>query len=196
MKRTIIAITGMPGSGKSTVSEIVSKLLGCPLVSMGDVVREEVKKRGLPLIPEAIEKVAQDLRKEKGPNAVALLTLDKIINFFNNKYLCVIVDGVRSLDEIEVFSKHANVCIIAVHASPAVRLERLLSRGREGDISSLQEFKMRDRANLKLGLGNVIALADFMIINEGDLGDLENMAKKLIEKGKRNAWRSCGRGRD
>ena len=41
----VMGISGLPGSGKSLVSEIAAKK-GAAVVSMGDIKREEAKKRG------------------------------------------------------------------------------------------------------------------------------------------------------
>ena len=41
----IMGISGMPGSGKSFISDIATER-GAIIVSMGDIVREEAKKRG------------------------------------------------------------------------------------------------------------------------------------------------------
>ncbi len=195
MNRLILAITGMPGSGKTTVSSILTKALSCPIIFMGSVVRDEVKRRGLPLESEIIEKVAKELRKEKGPNAVALMVLDKVNTLFSSGEKCVTVDGVRSIDEVKIFSRIGNVCIIGVHACPSKRLERLLFRGRKGDVRDEKEFTIRDKYNLDLGIGNVIALSDFMIVNEASLAELEEKVKKLAGELLNGAWRSCGRGR-
>ena len=56
----VIGISGLPGSGKSLVSEIASQN-GAIIVSMGDIIREEAKKRG-----ETTKQTAQNLRKELG----------------------------------------------------------------------------------------------------------------------------------
>jgi len=42
----LILIAGMPGSGKSIVSSIAREL-GLPVYVMGDVVREEARRRGI-----------------------------------------------------------------------------------------------------------------------------------------------------
>jgi len=47
MIRLIFCITGMPGSGKSLVAD-AAKQLGFRVVSMGDVIREEAERRGVP----------------------------------------------------------------------------------------------------------------------------------------------------
>ncbi len=40
----VMGISGLPGSGKSLVSEIAAKK-GAAVVSMGDIIREEAKKK-------------------------------------------------------------------------------------------------------------------------------------------------------
>jgi len=56
--------------------------------------------------------------------------------------------------------------LVAVHASPRERFRRLKSRGRPDDPTTWEEFVERDMRELELGIGNVIALADVMIVNE------------------------------
>ena len=61
----IICVVGMPASGKGVVVEEARKM-GFPVIVMGDVVREETVKRGLPLTPRNLNMVAQDLRSKEG----------------------------------------------------------------------------------------------------------------------------------
>ncbi len=53
----IITISGVPGSGKSTVAGIVSKKLGLKHVSIGDLMRELAARRGVTLLE--ISKLAE-----------------------------------------------------------------------------------------------------------------------------------------
>ncbi len=155
-------IAGMPGSGKSVLAEAAKKL-GIPVVSMGDAVRGEAKKRGLKLTPETLAQLSLQLRRVRGPAAVAELTLRQLPP--ND---VVMIEGVRSLDEVEKFREHfQKVVIIAVHSSPSTRFRRLLARRRADDPSSWEEFVERDRRELGFGLGEVIALSDYVLVNEG-----------------------------
>ncbi len=173
----VVAVTGMPGSGKSTVARIIAERLGYPLLVMGDVVREEVARRGLELTVYNVEAVARELRELRGPGAIAELIVERA-RALNAPG--IVVDGVRSLDEVKVLSKLGKVYIVAVHSPPSIRFQRMIGRRREGDIGGLEEFKFRDEANLKLGIGNVIALADYMIVNNSTL-------EKLVEEAERVA---------
>ncbi len=191
MGRLAIAITGMPGSGKSYISKIISEKLGIEIFSMGDVVREEAKLRGITPTVENIENLATELRNQYGNNAIAKILIKKLeINHYN----MIIIDGVRGLEELKIFNTIYDICLIAVHASPLTRFKRLNERKREGNIISWEEFSFRDRKNLEYGIGDVIALSDFIIVNENDLKDIENKINNIVEVIKNGEWKNYCRG--
>lgn len=174
----IICITGMPGAGKSEVAKKLATHLNAELLNMGDFVRQEAIKRGLDLSMESLLKLANELRCEVGPDAVAKLVLTKIEG--GKLY---VVDGVRNFEEVETFRSRADVILVAVHASPKERFKRLSTRGRSDDPKTYDEFKERDFRELKLGVGNVIAMADVMLVNQGrDVDSVVEEALKAVEE--------------
>ncbi|MEM1873879.1 MAG: AAA family ATPase [Acidilobaceae archaeon] len=189
-----MAVTGLPGSGKSVVARVIAEELESPIISMGDLVREEVRRRGLELTPWTLETVATKLREEKGSLAVAYLLLEEIKRR-ELESQTLVVDGVRSLDEVRVLRSLGRVCVVGVFAPPKLRLERLLRRGRAGDVKSIEEFKMRDNFNLSYGVGNLLALADYMIVNDSTLDNLVQESRRIARE-LRVAYEDCGRGRD
>ncbi|MCE4609653.1 MAG: nucleoside monophosphate kinase [Desulfurococcales archaeon] len=190
----MISVTGMPGSGKSIVAKRISEKIGWPIYSMGDIVREEVRRRGLELTAENIEYVAKKLREELGLAAVGIL-LRKKIESQREKLEGVVVDGMRSVYEARELANIGELCIIAVHASPMTRYRRMIERGRRGDIRGWEDFVLRDRYNLSFGIGELIALADFMIVNEGDLEDLYKNVDNIIEVLSNDGYTRCSGGR-
>ncbi len=185
-RRLLICVTGMPGSGKSVVSRTLGKLAK-RVVGMGDAVREEARKRGLPTDLKTMMELAQRLREEHGPAAVANLVLRMIED--EGTY---VIDGVRSLHEIDVLKKFGEVLIVAVHASPRTRFSRLSTRGRRDDPRSWEEFVARDMRELRFGIGDVIALADIMVVNEDK--SREEVAKEALEAVRRVLGRARGEG--
>ena len=177
--RKLILVAGMPGSGKSLVSQ-TAREMGIPVYTMGDVVRREVRRRGLEPTPSNLNRVARELRQLYGPRVIAERVLEEIKE--GPRAEVVLVDGVRSLEEVEVFRSYAPVVIVAVHASPKTRFERLRARGRPGDPRSWEEFVARDSMELGFGLGSVIALADYMLVNEGvSIDEARRLARSLLE---------------
>jgi len=171
----IYCITGMPGSGKSVVSE-TARSMGFTVLNMGDVIRDEAKSRGIPVTPESLGALMLDLRKEQGENVVAKKCLEKA----RKSRPPIVIEGVRSLDELSYLRSNEEVFLIAVHASPKTRFERLLRRGRADDPKDWKTFEERDMRELGVGLGSVIALADLVLINEGPIPELVASAGRLF----------------
>lgn len=177
--KKVLGIVGMPGSGKA-VARKVAEELGYGTVVMGDVIREEVRRRGLKATPENLGLVMIDIRKKFGPNVVAERSIEKIKKL---KREVVVIDGIRSLEEVEFFKKFfPDLKVIAIHSSPKTRFKRLMKRSREDDPKGWDEFYERDRRELKVGIGDVIAISDFMIVNEGTKESLRENLVKVFEE--------------
>jgi len=182
-QKIVVGIAGMPGSGKSLVVETALEL-GFKVVVMGDEIREETRRRGLEPTPNNVGKVMLKLREEEGPAVVAKRCVKKIIDAEGN---LVIVDGLRSLEEVNEFKKHfPNFTILAIHASPETRFHRLFSRRRSDDPEGWETFLKRDLRELCVGLGNVIAVADYMIINETSKAEVKRNVREVLEKVMKN----------
>jgi len=152
----------MPGAGKSTAAKALV-VKGWKMVVMGDVIREETKRRGLEPTAENTGEVMRRLRKERGESAVADLCMEAIEKTGSDR---VVVDGIRSVSEVEAFRRKAAVMLVAVHASPHRRFAFLRERGRSDDPLSKEMFLKRDERELEVGIGNAIALADEVVSNE------------------------------
>ena len=130
---------------------------------MGDVVREETKRRGLKVNAINTASVMKDLRRKGGDAAIAKLCLQTVREGSTER---VIVDGIRSTAEVDEFRKAASVIVIAVHASPKRRYALLKKRGRGDDPLTYEMFLKRDERELGVGIGDAIALADEVVVNE------------------------------
>jgi dephospho-CoA kinase len=164
--KLVIGLGGMPGSGKSLVVE-TAKELGYKIVTMGDVIREETRNRGLELTPSNVGKVMLALRAEGGNYVIAEKCVPKIQAQPSRR---VLVDGLRSLYEADIFKEHfSSFTLVAVHAPPLMRFERLKLRGRSDDPKDWAVFHERDMRELGVGLGNVIALAEQILVNDDSI---------------------------
>jgi len=175
-KMLIFCITGMPGSGKSLVAD-AARQLGFRVISMGDVIRYEAERRGIVKSPKSLGTLMLRLRHEEGSDVVAKRCL-ALVQASNSP---VLIEGVRSLDELNYFKRNADVRLIAVHASPSTRFDRLLKRGRPDDPKDRATFDGRDLRELRVGIGSIIALADHVFVNEGTLDDIGASAKAFFE---------------
>jgi dephospho-CoA kinase len=147
---------------------------------MGDVVREEAERRCLSPTPENIGKIMLELRRSEGKAVVAKRCIPKIEKAKKQK---VIVDGIRSLCEVEEFKKRfLKFSLIAVHSSPETRFKRLYHRRRSDDPKNWEVFHERDMRELSVGLGEAIALAEYLIVNEEELDVVKGKIRKILRK--------------
>ena len=164
--KLVVGLTGMPGAGKSLVVD-TARDLGYAIVTMGDVVREQTRKRGLEPTPQNVGKVMLELRAEGGNFAIAKKCIPKIEEQASHK---VLVDGLRSQFEADIFKEHfQNFTVVAVHASPEIRFQRLSRRGRSDDPKTWEVFYDRDMRELGVGLGTVIALSEKILVNDNNI---------------------------
>lgn len=174
-----LAFTGMPGAGKSVAVEVAHEL-GVPVVRMGDLVWDEVKRRGLPLAHEHVGRVATEMREKYGKGVWAERTAERVLDTDAEQ---VVIDGVRTEEEVDVLRARLghDFVLVAIHASPATRLRRIMGRGREDDPEDARDFHARDERELSWGIGRVIALADVMIVNEDDTSRLRERVRDLVK---------------
>ncbi len=177
--KLVVGLAGMPGSGKSVVVD-TARELGYAVVVMGDVVRQETTKRGLELTPQNVGKVMLELRAEGGNYVIAQKCIPKIAEQTSHK---VLVDGLRSLYESDIFKENfVKFNLIAVHASPEMRFSRLSNRHRSDDPTEWKAFKERDMRELGVGLGNVIAMAQQIIVNDNSFEYVKAKVRESLGK--------------
>ncbi len=161
LSKLIVCLTGMPGAGKSTIANGL-KEKGFEIINMGDAVRAEAEKRNLEPTSQNLGKLMLELREKNGPGAVAELIKPSIENSNSN---VIVIDGIRSNDEIKVLKKSANVKLLSILASTDTRFIFLHDRGRSDDPKSREIFEERDNRELGVGVGKSIELADESISN-------------------------------
>ena len=169
----------MPGAGKGVFRRTVQRI-GYPVVTMGDMVREEVKRRNLKPTPENLGKTMLNLRELEGPAAIAKRCIPKLKNATGK---IVFIDGIRSLVEVDEFKKHfPGFILIAIHTAPKTRYQRLFRRRRSDDPTDWETFMERDMRELGIGMGAVISIADQVIVNKGTLPQLRQKIMQVLKE--------------
>ena len=174
----VVSIVGMAGAGKSEVARVFEKH-GFERVRFGDITDEEIKNRGLELNEENERYVRQQLRKEHGMAAYAKLNLPRIDSSLKSSD--VVVDGLYSWEEYTLLKEcyDERFSTVAVWAPPATRHERLANRVARP--LTPEEAASRDRAEIEnSNKGGPIAMADFTIINEASLEELERETERVL----------------
>ena len=179
----VLAIVGMPGSGKSAVSRHIKKI-GYSVVRLGDIVDAEIEKQDLRSGEDSERRVRESLRKEHGMDVFARLSKDRIDGAIEkHENTGVVIDGLYSMQEYDFFKKAYgdDLQVIAIYASPKTRHARLASRNMR-PIPPKKALE-RDHAEIEnLNKGGPIALADYTIVNEASADELRCELNHILKK--------------
>ncbi|MDD4290051.1 MAG: AAA family ATPase [Patescibacteria group bacterium] len=190
MTNKLICIVGMCGSGKSEVSDFFVNR-GFSYVRFGQITIDEIKKRGLEISEDNERKIREELRKEHGQGAYAILNIPKFDELLNNSH--TIGDGLYSWSEYKVLKEKYgdNFIVIAVYSSPHTRYERLESRAEKHENDkenrfrsiSMEKAQSRDYAEIEnIEKAGPIVMADFTVVNEGSIEDFKNNLENIYNK--------------
>lgn len=171
----MIITAGMPGSGKEEFL-IAASITGIPFLRMGDIVREYHSKRDPEDADLTIGAFANIERERHGFDIWAKRATEKM---YGDIFM---IDGCRSMDEVRAYlGITSDVHIVAIFASPKIRYDRLVKRGREDAPKDLEEFRKRDEREISWGLAETMVLADKMIINESSLDDFKDEVVRTMK---------------
>lgn len=174
-QKSIIAIVGMPGSGKTETANFLKKKK-LPIISFSNILNDYIDKKHL----EHTEKIHKELREgwriKYGKAAFAILGEDKIREAFK-KDSVVVIEGMRSWEEYLYLKKkfpNIKIYILALYADKLLRYERVAARkyrgkGMHGEKRDINEL-------IGLNMGPTISFADFLVKNNFSL---ENLHDKL-----------------
>lgn len=168
----IIAFVGMPGAGKSSAVDYVTKK-GYPKVYFGGVVLQALQEAGLEQNPANERMMREKLRQEEGSDIIVKRIAQQLHNLIDAGQHRIIADGLYSWTEYK-YLKHefpGEMSLVAILAPRNLRHRRLSKR----PVRPLQpqEALERDWAEIeRLEKGGPIAIADHYIINDGDIDNL------------------------
>ncbi len=183
----LVCIVGMTGSGKSIVSDyFVGKGFG--FVRFGQLTIDIIKEKGLEPIESNEKMVRENVRKEHGMGAYALLNIPKFDELL--KKGSVVGDGLYSWSEYKILKEKygEQLIIIAVFSPPKIRYERLANRKlKEVDLAirnrpaTIEQAKARDYAEIEnIEKGGPIAMANYTIVNTNSINLLLKELDKIL----------------
>jgi dephospho-CoA kinase len=156
------------------------------VVTMGDVIREECRDRGLDPATHHGE-IAQALREENGPDAIAARSLPIIRERLDDPTVdTVLVDGLRSGVEADRFEDAFgdDWVLVSIEAPFEVRKDRITERGRDNTDGSVGEtLRERDDRERGFGMDDAMARADVTIDNTNSLDAFRARIEALLADG-------------
>lgn len=171
----IFIVVGMPASGKNC-AKIYAQAKNIPYFATGDLVRLEIKNRGLEHDALAAAAVSTELRGDDGLGVTRLALASAVESGADILFM----EGMRSLPEIELIRAKADCTVIAFLAPRQLRLQRIISRQRPDD--SPQLFDERDMREIEYGTAIPIALADEYVLNTGTMDEAIEEIEQIIKQ--------------
>ena len=186
----IVAIVGMTGSGKSTAAECLIAR-GWRHVRFGQVTIDRLREEGRDINPENEKQMREQLRRDHGMGAFALLSLPAIEEGLEQGH--VVIDGMYSWSEQKILKEAfgERIHVVAVVSSPKTRYSRLENRVHDARKDPLfrmrpltaEEARKRDHAEIEnIEKGGPIAMADFTVVNESAPQDLIDAVLAYVDR--------------
>ena len=176
---SLIAIVGMAGSGKSIATDYLENK-GWKKIYFGGAVYDRMRKEGIEITPESQKEYRENIRKQYGMAAVAVLLEEDIKDAVatNN----TVLDGLYSWDEyLFLKEKFPDLKLISVVCDKKLRYERIAIRPDRP--FNHEEIIIRDTSEIEnLAKGGPIAYADYYIFNNGSLEDYEQRLLEILKE--------------
>jgi len=178
--KSIIAIVGLAGAGKTMAAEIF-KNKNLPVISFGKIINDYIDKQKLPHTETVHKKVREEMRAKFGIDVLAKMNEQKLKQTLDKNQI-VVIDGMRSWEEylyLKENLKNVKIFILCIWAEKHIRYLRSAKRkyrselfGEQRDINEL----------IGTNMGPTIAFADFLIKNNFSVEDMTDKLEGIYRE--------------
>jgi len=185
----IIGIVSTIAAGRTTAISHLTERYGFGWFSLGDVLKSEAIKQGVPTLRSSLQDFGNRMREVHGDSYLAM-KMRTSKKWQMSKNSLVIVDSFKNMAEVNEFRKQRRFTIIGIDAPQSIRWERVNNRRRQGDPITYDGFKEQDAMDRGIGsvmlhgqeTEKIIANADYKIINDEKVADFTSKLDEIISK--------------
>jgi dephospho-CoA kinase len=185
----IIGLAGTNGSGKDTVGQVLADHAGYLFISGSELLRDEAKRRKLPVERENLRMISAEWRRQYGLGVLidrALVEFEKQ----SGKYTGFAIASIRNPGEADRVHELGGI-MIWVDADPKIRYDRVVNsnRGRSGeDTKTFEQFLAEEAAEMNkpaggddatLNMAAVKQKCDIFLPNNGN--SLESFQHAIVK---------------
>lgn len=187
----IIGISGTNGSGKDSLGLALQDQYGYMFVSVTDLIRDELRRRNLPIIRANMRMVSAQWRREFGGGVLIEKAVSSWHQFRPNA-TGVVIASLRNPLEADSVHEHGGV-VLWLDADPKIRYDRVQanrdargSRKGEDDVT-YEQFLEAEKAEMyssgdeaTLNMSAVKEVSDYILIN--DKPDIESFTSYVAQQ--------------
>lgn len=187
----IIGIAGTNGSGKDSVGHVLADRHSYLFISVTDLLRAELNRRGVPVERENLRQLSAEWRRQYGYGVLVDRAYDEYQRL-QDQYVGLAIASLRNPGEADRIHELGGV-ILWIDADPHTRYERIQNnaeaRARAGeDAKTFEEFLTEEQAEMKssgdaatLNMTEVKKRADILLNNDQtNLADFQDFITEQL----------------
>jgi cytidylate kinase len=182
----LIGISGTNGSGKDSLGHFLANRHGWLFVSVTDILRDELKRRGEPIERENLRRLSADWHKQFGAGALTDMAV-KVFEPKKDQYKGLAIASLRRAGEADRVHEFGGKVIWA-DADSKVRYGRISQRKRSNeDDKSFEEFIADEKNEMYGGPGHTLNMSEvknradyFLENNSKNIEDFYAQAEKVL----------------
>jgi len=183
MSKKVIGAVGKNGSGKDTVLDIIAERYSLPSISMGDIVRDIAREKGIEPTRKNLNEISQSYFEMHGKDYFIRLVIERIDS--TDDPFTVVTGVLTHLDAQTLKDRYGSdfYLIHVVVTDDEERLRRAIARASARDPKTLEELRLHDeREERVFGIEKAAALATHTIANDGGLSELEEAVAGWVKE--------------
>jgi len=171
----IFGAIGLNGSGKDEVVKYLQREYNVSFVSVGDIVREIAREKGVSPTRENLHKISEERIRKFGKEHFMSLIVEGIEK---NGWRTAGITGIRTPEDVRHLKSRFGSDFILFHvyvSDTHLRYERIRERAKPRDPKSYDEFLEQERNEESLfRISEAIRQADYSLNNDGSVYALHN----------------------
>jgi len=177
--KIVIGLTGQIACGKGVIKKHLMTTYGASDYRFSTILRDLLKRLHLESTRENLINISTILRHNFGDDLLAHAMAEDIKN---DPAPFMVIDGIRRLADIKFLKEVHGFKLIRIVANEKLRHERVVSRNENtgDDQKTFADFLKDQQQETEIQIPEVMATADFEIVNEGSLTDLDQAVDDII----------------
>lgn len=177
--RIIIGLTGQIACGKGVIKKHLMEKYDASDYRFSTILRDLLKRLHLEATRENLMNISTILRQNFGEDLLASAMAEDIKN---DTSPFMVIDGIRRLADIKFLKTIPGFKLIRIVANEKLRHERVVSRNENvgDDKKTFADFLEDQQQETEIQIPEVMAAADYEIINESSLEELDKEVDDII----------------